>query len=548
MRSPALAIAWEFFHRHRWGLIALVGYLLLMVTTRLLVFEPGQVDLDADLPFIAPRFAATVIVPLSIFTYWLLAVFSFGLTGNLAARESMYPARMFTLPVTTAALAGWPMLYGTAVIASLWMATARFAVLPSGVDLPLIWPPLFAVVSLAWIQALMWMPYGLPGLRVVVAVAWLATIDAVVFTALDRKVSDAVMIAFLAPQIPLAYACALFAVARARRGDVPDWRRKLVRLGAIRDVLARRRDHFPSASRAQRWFEWRLHGRTLPAWMAILLPFELALLWIPGTPALVVYTLFGALVTPPFMAAFVAHGVRQPGPHARDDEGLPPFTATRPLATSALIAAKLSMSIWSTLAAWLLVAIAIPVALTLSDTWPVVIERARQVSDVVGAPRAVVLALLLLAGLMASTWKQLVQGLYIGLSGRAWLAKASATLTLALVTFIEPVFVWVRDNDDVLIALWNALPWILAVLACAKTSVGAWVATRLHLSRLLGDRVLVTGAACWLVAVLALYGVLVWFFSTPLVPRYVLALVAILAVPLARLSAAPLALAWNRHR
>ena len=46
----------------------------------------------------------------------------------------------------------------------------------------------------------------------------------------------------------------------------------------------------------------------------------------------------------------------------------------------------------------------------------------------------------------------------------------------------------------------------------------------------------------------ALYGVLVWFFSTPFVERYVLALIAILAVPLARISAAPLGLAWNRHR
>ena len=35
---------------------------------------------------------------------------------------------------------------------------------------------------------------------------------------------------------------------------------------------------------------------------------------------------------------------------------------------------------------------------------------------------------------------------------------------------------------------------------------------------------------------------------TPLVPRYVLMLLVILAVPLARVSAAPLALAWNRHR
>jgi len=48
--------------------------------------------------------------------------------------------------------------------------------------------------------------------------------------------------------------------------------------------------------------------------------------------------------------------------------------------------------------------------------------------------------------------------------------------------------------------------------------------------------------------VLALYGLLVWLVSTPFFPRYLLALVAILAIPLARLSAAPLALAWNRHR
>ncbi|HEX9310311.1 MAG TPA: hypothetical protein VF887_05830, partial [Gemmatimonadaceae bacterium] len=59
---------------------------------------------------------------------------------------------------------------------------------------------------------------------------------------------------------------------------------------------------------------------------------------------------------------------------------------------------------------------------------------------------------------------------------------------------------------------------------------------------------LVTGAACWSVAVLALYGVLVWLLDTPHIPHYLLMLVAILAIPLARLSAAPLALAWNRHR
>jgi hypothetical protein len=71
---------------------------------------------------------------------------------------------------------------------------------------------------------------------------------------------------------------------------------------------------------------------------------------------------------------------------------------------------------------------------------------------------------------------------------------------------------------------------------------------RLHDRRVLSDRTLVTGAACWLAAVVALYGLLEWFVSSPIVPRYFLGAVAILEIPLARVSAAPLALAWNRHR
>src|SRR5688572_23427506 len=108
--------------------------------------------------------------PMTAAAVYFLAVFSFGLGGDLAARQSIFPARMFTLPVTTRALVGWPMLYGTAAMAGLWSATVLFVLLPFRVDLPLIWPGLLAVVFLAWTQALMWMPYGLPGLRAIVAV------------------------------------------------------------------------------------------------------------------------------------------------------------------------------------------------------------------------------------------------------------------------------------------------------------------------------------------------------------------------------------------
>src|SRR2546422_2319279 len=102
MRSPALAIAWEFRRRHRWGLIAVAGYLFIVATIRFLILEPGEPVLVDSV-----RFAAMVSVPLTTTFVYLLAVFSFGFSGDLAARHSMYPVRMFTLPVTNAALVGW---------------------------------------------------------------------------------------------------------------------------------------------------------------------------------------------------------------------------------------------------------------------------------------------------------------------------------------------------------------------------------------------------------------------------------------------------------
>ena len=544
MRSPALAIGWQFRRRHRWGLIAVAGYLFVVAMIRFLILEPGEPVLVDSV-----RFAALASVPLTTTFVYLLAVFSFGFGGDLAARHSMYPARMFTLPVTNAALVGWPMVYGTAAMAILWLAARLFAVWPSGLAIPVIWPALLAAALLAWTQALTWMPYGLPGMRLIVAVLCLAALDTVVLLAIHFKAGEPRMVALLAPQLPLAYLVARFAVARARRGDVPDWRGRSARSGEIAGVLPRPRDQFSSPGRAQAWFEWRRHGRSLPALVGLLLPFELALLWLAkDAPAFVFEILFLALITPPFMAACTAWTVSQPNPQERDSYGVPPFIATRPLTSAELIAAKLKMALWSTLAAWLLVLVAMPLALEWSGTWSMVTEHVRRMHDAIGTPRATTVVLLILAGFIVTTWKQLVQSLHIGLTGRAWIVKGSVLLTLTLLILLGPIVEWISDTPSVQRALWNALPLILAGLVGLKMSAAAWIATRLDRNRLLGDRALVVGAACWVLAVLALYGVLVWFFSTPFVARYVLALIAILAVPLVRISAAPLALAWNRHR
>jgi hypothetical protein len=544
MRSAAAAVAWQFRRQHRWGLIALIGYLFVLATIKLVILERGQrVQLDTE------SFAFVVIVPVTATFMYLLSVFSFGFSGDLAARQSMYPARIFTLPVTTDALAGWPMLYGTAAAAVLWFATRLLALWPSDVDVPVLWPALLAASLVAWTQALTWMPYPVRGLRVIASVLWLAAIDAVVMLALELKTSEPVMLAILAPHVPFAYLLARSAVARARRGDLPDWRPRFASAGQTADARFRERDHFPSPERAQVWFEWRQYGRSLPWLVAILLPFELALLFaFSDTPELIFEVLLLVLFTPPFMAVFVAATAAKSGVTISDGYGVTPFIATRPLTNGALIAAKMKAMTRSTLAAWMLVLVATPLALRFSGAAPVMIERAHRFVEVMGVPRASAILLLGAAALLASTWKQLVQSLYIGMSGREWIVKGSVFAALAFLAVVLPLAVWTSRNRQAMAVLFNNFALIAAVLVGLKLSAAVCIAMRLHDKKLLSDRTLVIGALCWDVAVFALYGLLVWIVPLALLGNYALVLIAILEVPLARLAAAPLALAWNRHR
>jgi hypothetical protein len=381
-------------------------------------------------------------------------------------------------------------------------------------------------------------------LRVVTALVWLTTFDTIALLALHFEASEPVMLAILTPLLPLAFPAAHFAVARARRGEVPDWLGPATRNARISD-RGRRSARFDRPAQAQAWFEWRRHGRSLPVLVGIVLPFELALLFAAAdAPALVFVILLGVLVTPPVMAGFAAATVRKIDPGGY---GVTPFLATRPLTSAALVFAKLKMAMRSTLLAWLLVLLGVPLALHLSGTSALVLDRASRVIEAVGTPRAVTIAVLVVSTLLLSTFKQLVQSLYVGLSGRARLVKASVFLHLAMLAVLGPVAVWIVEGGASL-AVMRAVPWILTGLAALKLCAAGWVAVRLYDARLVSDRTLVGCAAVWLVAVLALHGLLVWLVDTPLFPSYLLLLVAILAIPLARVSAAPLALAWNRHR
>ena len=59
------------------------------------------------------------------------------------------------------------------------------------------------------------------------------------------------------------------------------------------------------------------------------------------------------------------------------------------------------------------------------------------------------------------------------------------------------------------------MPVAAAILVALKMSAAAWIAIRLDRSRLIEPRALVTTAAAWLAAVLALYAVFAWIADTP---------------------------------
>src|SRR5205085_4475845 len=124
-------------------------------------------------------------------------------------------------------------------------------------------------------------------------------------------------------------------------------------------------------------------------------------------------------------------------------------------------------------------------------------ERVHRLLEVMGMPRAIAIMLMALAALLASTWKQLVQSLYIGMSGREWVVKASVFVALAFLAVVLPLAVWISSSRRAMAMLWNNFALIAAVLVGVKLTAAVWTAMRLHDKRLLSDRTLILGAVCW---------------------------------------------------
>src|SRR5262245_56001116 len=220
MHSPATALAWEFWGRHRLGLSA-VGVLILAFAV-----------VCAISPLTTPS-AAVHSMWFVIGLCYVIGVFAYGFEGRLETAESGFPARLFLLPVRTWVLVGWPMVQGIVVAVLVWLAWDHLVLRPCGIETPSWWAVMLAA-GVAASQALVWLPFGLPWVRLLLAIGVLTLLiraPAVLalfgerFNAPDTE--NRVLSIFGAAVLPISFLLAWVGVSRARCGNNPDWLRAL---------------------------------------------------------------------------------------------------------------------------------------------------------------------------------------------------------------------------------------------------------------------------------------------------------------------------------
>jgi len=125
------------------------------------------------------------------------------------------------------------------------------------------------------------------------------------------------------------------------------------------------------------------------------------------------------------------------------------------------------------------------------------------------------------------------------------------SLAAALALFIALILLWVdmpEQRDDTFVALQPVIPWVFAVYVTLKYWSTAWALRQSRRNQQLTDHAFTFYLYFWL-AVTSCLLILAYLLSPNVIwLRNIMFLVALLTVPSARLAAAPLAVAWNRHR
>jgi hypothetical protein len=563
MHSPALALTGQIWRRYRLGLSICAGVWLAMAVTALLTpqvaWGPGPEDgalRPGHFLFLFGSFMPVIA--------FVICAFVYNRDGPLEATDSAFPRWTFVLPVGTPTLVAWPMLQAAATTAGVWVAWDVAVLRPVGMDLPLVWPAVLLAALTAWLQALSWTPHPLPWLRVLTLLLVVAGVGLIAVYGMSEGVPDVVWVTLLAGLIPAAYGVAVAGVAKARRGETPEWTWPARVWKAVRDSLPRRRTEFASAVEAQAWFEWRVRGIGIPIAVGILL-----VVWVPGflmapraiknfdpySPTLTAIagaltgpgvSLAGLLVLLPLYMGLMGldlGGVLYKGQWIHEARaGCHPFVGLRPLTDGEIVLAKMRMAARCTLMSWGLTFAVVGLTLGLTGAWrelaaPPILNSYSAWEVCVGLAAGAVL-------LVVFTWLRLIAYLWVGLSGEPKLIR---TLAIAVNIGWMPVgyAVWWLLQRPAGVTTLQALA--IAAVAVKLVLAGVLVRRLVH-RRITAAPFAALCLAAWVIVALGLITVISKVLPDEQLPLLAVAAVVILVMPLNGLAAAPLVLAWNRHR
>ena len=547
MSSPLFALTWEIWRRGRRSACLALGCVCVCALVNLLTPE----GLTGHAIFQA-------LFGLLMVTSFLLLMGIFNYTEFSSSREwNGFPYRLFSLPLRTWQLVTLPMFLGVASVELMFFAWIKLVWTHEKIEMP----EWFAVVLGAYMvfyQAALW---GLAGFRVVrllaLSLGGVSSILIVCLPLFDKIVpspwfSEARLIPMMVAATSTAFVAAWIAVARQRSGG--GFRQNWLKLLAerISDVMPRRTKGFLSPAAAQFWFEWRRAGWLLPACTA----FVLLLIFVPFSlvyqhnAASTVDALVRALAVPVVLAFAIGKAFIK-AEFWSMDLALPPFLATRPIATGEIVISKMKVAALSVAITWLLVIAFVAVWL---PVWADTTSLKKLIAEFkMFYPNSwLAIVVLYFLGFMVLTWRCLVSGLWVGLSGkRSWyIAAASmqviipALLLLTAAICSDAIDRRVRRDPEFLnAASMMVIGWVLAALVIGKLWIAVYSWSKIT-PRRTGQYLLIWSAA-------TLGFVTLGIISRPWVDMYrverLYVLGALLLFPFARLGLAPLSLAKNRH-
>lgn len=556
MKSPAHAIAWEIWRKHR---IA-NGCILALLPISVVLFEGLKIWIPDVRAF---RGSPSEAWPLFLFPMlaslmWVMHSFTNSESDPKRGFSGM-PARLFALPVRTSFLVAYLALLGVVCIVLTYCAWAGAIWWTTGFALPLRWPLLSLAATMVCFQAVVWGLASFPWIRILVIAAGafgamvlnVALSDA--WTSASQR--ESVLSGALLISIPIAGFAAWFGVSAERSGGWRPWEWLALILRALLGAIPRRTRPFATQAQAQFWFEWRRRGFFLSGGLALsvagaAMMFPIVAM-LDSTTTQPLRAVASTILYPLLLSGLAGLGLAR-SEFWSSEPKLHPFQSVRPISNAELLLAKLKVAGGITLLGWCL---AVPLVYWMfswskwRELWRLdeVSVRVRQALPDESMAAGMTLLLVALC-LVAATWRTMTTALCLGLNGnrRRITVQSVAGCGVFLLIFVGGG--WLSERPALLEQMQPGLLLLLILAGALKLVATIRSFATVVRQRLFSRRVLAVLTCLWLATAILFTGFAAVLWTATTLATFFILLALVWLGPAGELFQSIPNLSRNRHR